>query len=296
VNRWWIYQRERFPVFAWTAFITAVCLGVLAFSAQMRGAGAISAHSFIVAFVCTILVFLQLRIADEFKDFEDDSAARPYRPVQRGLVTLRELRFIASGALGVQIALARSLHWHMLIPLGIVLLYLLLMTREFFVARWLRAHPTAYLLSHQLILPLIYFFIAACDWLPAGAAFAPGLVWILVMSYASGPVVEIGRKIRAPEDEEKGVETYSALWGRRGAIIAWLVAVALSGAAATRAAMLIGFGRVVGAVALVLFCVLVVTAIRFLARPVAGAGKKIDLVSGLWTVAIHGALAASLLR
>ena len=52
----------------------------------------------VVAFVTCFLFFLQLRIADEFKDFEEDTRYRPYRPVPRGLVTLRELGWIGGGA------------------------------------------------------------------------------------------------------------------------------------------------------------------------------------------------------
>lgn len=296
MNRWWIYQRERFPILTWAVFIGTVSFAVLSFSAQARGATVFSAHSFVVAFVCTILVFLQLRIADEFKDFEDDAASRPYRPVQRGLVKLRELRIVAFGALGIQLSLASSRDARLLIPLGAVLVYLGLMTREFFVPQWLRRHATVYLLSHQLILPLIYFFISACDWLPAGTAASRGLGWILAMAYASGTVVEIGRKIRSPADEEKGVETYSVLWGRRGAVTAWLCAVALSGLTATCAAATIGFGRAVGVVAVVLFLWLAFTGARFVSNPAPNAGKRIDAVAALWTVAIHVALGASILR
>ena len=53
-----------------------------------------------------LLFFLQLRIADEFKDFEDDARYRPYRPVPRGLVTLRELAWVGVGAAAIQLALA----------------------------------------------------------------------------------------------------------------------------------------------------------------------------------------------
>lgn len=296
MNRWWIYQRERFPLIMWAAFITAVALGVLAVSAGSRGAGGPSWQSFAVAFVCSVLVFFQLRVADEFKDFEDDAVARPYRPVQRGLVRLSELRVIAVVALAVQVTAAALLDVRLLLALGVVLAYLALMTREFFVPRWLRHHATAYLLSHQLILPMIYFFIAACDWLPANAASPRGLGWILAMAYASGTVVEIGRKIRSDEDEETGVQTYSVLWGRRRAVVAWLFAVLASGVTAASAAATIGFGRVVTSVAAVMFITLVVIGVRFLSRPQPGAGRRIDTASGIWTIAIHGALAASLFR
>ena len=42
-------------------------------------------------------------------------------------------------------------------------------------------------------------------------AASPGLFWFLIVSFFNGVVVEIGRKIRAREDEEEGVETYSSL-------------------------------------------------------------------------------------
>ena len=69
--------------------------------------------SLVVAFVTCLIFFLQLRIADEFKDFEEDSRYRPYRPVPRGLVTLRELAmlFVLGAALQLILALAFRHDW-----------------------------------------------------------------------------------------------------------------------------------------------------------------------------------------
>jgi 4-hydroxybenzoate polyprenyltransferase len=73
--------------------------------------------------------------------------------------------------------------------------------------------------------------------LAAGAA-APhaGLAWFLIVSFFNGVVIEVGRKIRAPQDEEVGVETYTALWGRPQAIMAWLGALLLTAISAWLAA------------------------------------------------------------
>ena len=91
-GRWWVYQRERFPVLAHGPLILAFSSSALSFSALLRGAREWPRPAALVAaFVTCLLFFLQLRIADEFKDFEEDSRWRPYRPVPRGLVTLREL-------------------------------------------------------------------------------------------------------------------------------------------------------------------------------------------------------------
>ena len=73
-NRWWIYQRERFPVAAHGALIAAFSLSAVCFSALLRGASAFPpVRTLLVAFVSSFIFFLQLRIADEFKDYEEDA-------------------------------------------------------------------------------------------------------------------------------------------------------------------------------------------------------------------------------
>jgi len=87
-NKWWVYQKERFPFIAHGPLILAFSASAVCFSSLLRE-GTPSIQSLLAAFSSSFLFFLQLRIADEFKDFEEDSRYRPYRPVPRGLVTLR---------------------------------------------------------------------------------------------------------------------------------------------------------------------------------------------------------------
>ena len=54
---------------------------------------------------------LQLRLADEFKDFEEDSRYRPYRPVPRGLVSLRDLAWVWAGCIALQPSRAHAQWW-----------------------------------------------------------------------------------------------------------------------------------------------------------------------------------------
>jgi len=104
--RWWVYQRERFPLVAHGPLILAFSFCAVSFSAHLRQGVWPRAGAAGVAFVSSLLFFLQLRIADEFKDREEDARFRPYRPVPRGLVRLRELGWLfALGAL-VQLGLA----------------------------------------------------------------------------------------------------------------------------------------------------------------------------------------------
>ena len=113
-----------------------------------------------------------------------------------------------------------------LIPILVgVWLYIGLMTKEFFVPDWLRRTPIVYLFSHMLIMPMITFYVSAFDWLCDCRAVPQGLSWLLVLSFCCGLVLELGRKIRIPEHERRGVETYSGLWGTDIAVSFWVIAV-----------------------------------------------------------------------
>lgn len=292
ISRWWIYQKERFPVFAHGPLILAFSLSAMSYSAMLRGADSLRLTAAIVAFITAFLFFLQLRIADEFKDAEDDARWRPYRPVPRGLVTLRELAWIGVGAALIQLAGSLWLRPQQVLLLVIAWIYLALMSREFFIHAWLKQHPLFYMLSHMIILPVFDIYATACDWLMAGAAPPRGLIWFLMVSYLNGIVIEVGRKIRSPQDEEEGVETYSVLWGRRKALLVWFGAMVLTAICAWRGAQLIDFvAPVVLLLLLLLFCAALL-ATAFDSSPHSNRGKRIEFFSGVWTLLMYLSLGA----
>src|SRR5271169_216702 len=132
-NRWWIYQRERFPVFAHSPIIAAFSLSAVSYSALLRGTDHLPGWKpCVVAFASSFLFFLQLRLADEFKDFEEDSRYRPYRAVPRGLVCLRDLAKVWVGCIVIQFALALWLAPRLIVLLLVTWTYLALMSKEFF--------------------------------------------------------------------------------------------------------------------------------------------------------------------
>jgi 4-hydroxybenzoate polyprenyltransferase len=287
-NRWWIYQRERFPLFAHGPLILAFSFSAVSFSWLLRsGSGWPEWRSAVVAFVTCLLFFLQLRLADEFKDLEEDSKFRPYRPVPRGLVTLRELGVLFVLAAIVQLALALWLAPRMVLLLLVPWVYLAGMSREFFARDWLKARPITYLWTHMLIMPLVDFYATGCDWLARGAPLPRGLFWFLAASFCNGVVIELGRKLRAPDDEEHGVQTYTILWGRRPAVLAWCGMLLLTGTCAVLAARRIGFTWPVAGTLAILFVAAARTSVRFVAQPSQGTGKRFELLSGLWTLALY---------
>ncbi len=292
MNRWWVYQKERFPLLGHGPLILAFSSSALTFSALLHNdvlpaAGERWLLSWVTAFVTCLVFFMQLRIADEFKDFEEDSRYRPYRPVPRGLVRLRELGWVFAGGGMVQLALALVLEWRLLFILAPAWGYLALMSHEFFAREWLKARPITYLWTHMMIMPIVDLYATSCHWLVRDLPFHPGLKWFLVVSFFNGVVIEVGRKLRKPADEEEGVETYSRLWGGRRAPGVWLglLAVTMGFAVLTAAAidfvipMLVVCGMMLG--------LAVVVTGRFLRRFPDGSGKPFEAFSGAWTLVLY---------
>ena len=287
LGRWWVYQRERFPLIAHAPLIAAFSSAAVCLSSLLRGASRPDASSLLVAFITALCFFFQLRVADEFKDAEDDARHRPYRPVPRGLVTLRELGWLGVAAAAVQLAAALWLDPRLVPLLLAVWGYMALMSKEFFVREWLRARPVTILWTHMLIMPLIDLYATACDWVPADATIAPGLRWFLVASFFNGLVVEVGRKIRAPEAEEAGVETYSKLWGRSRAVTVWVATMAVALGSAVLAAREIGSGTVVLWALGAVWAAALLAGVLFTSKPTRARARWIEPLAGVWTLAMY---------
>src|SRR5260370_38008999 len=110
-----------------------------------------------------------LRVLDEHKDAAVDRRYRPELPVPRGLVTLADLRWAGGGALVTVLALNALLAPVLLLPCLAIAVWAALMTREFFVREWLRAHPAAYLISHMAIMPMIDIYTTGLGLIAARA-------------------------------------------------------------------------------------------------------------------------------
>lgn len=292
MNRWWIYQKERFPLAAHGPLIAAFSASAVSYSALLRGglsdvAARPEAWSFVVAFLVSLGSFLLLRIADEFKDAEEDARWRPYRPVPRGLVKLPELACVGGVVAFGQLLLAATIGWRVVALLAVTWVYFGLMSKEFFAREWLKARPVVYLFSHMAIMPLVDWFATGCDWVRAGEGMPAGLFWFLAASFFNGVVIELGRKIRAPEQEEAGVETYSFLWGRPVAVASWLAAMAATLGCAWVAAERIDFVVPVVVALGVLWGVAMVLGVVFVRTQSGKLAKRIEAASGVWTLALY---------
>jgi 4-hydroxybenzoate polyprenyltransferase len=144
------------------------------------------------------------------------------------------------------------------------------------------------MVSHMAIMPLVDLYTTACDWVPIGYGRPPsGLFWFLLVSYFNGMVLEIGRKIRTPVDEEVGVETYSVQWGRRRAVAVWLAMMSLTAVLAIMAARNIDFGWAATFLLGSIVAIAGLLSVRFLRTEARGAGKALETVGGVWSLLLY---------
>ena len=178
-------------------------------------------------FIVTFLQFLMVRIVDEFKDYEEDCKYRPYRPVPRGLIKLKELKILFIICIILQLILTITCSQNGILYLIILWVFFALMSKGFFIKKILDKHLLLEVTLDELILPIMILYLAnfipqiylnynsSADLTIANSIiFVDPNVWkILVMAYIISWIVEVARKIRCKEEEEEGVKTYTAILG-----------------------------------------------------------------------------------
>ena len=256
-------------------------------------------YKFLPLFIIIFMFFFQLRITDEFKDYEEDLKYRPYRPVQRGIISLKALGKIGIATIIIQIILAHVINPKLIYFMLLVWVYMFLMTKEFFIKNWLTERILIYALSHVVIMIFITLVIVKgtghileSHFLETlylsvekyGKNIFIGLIPLFALNYLNGIVLEIGRKTRRADEEEHGVQTYSKLWGKKKAavILSLLFAaeyfLVILGLSYTYEKYLLLSGLIL----LVILIISIYFMIKFLKKDLSG--KIVESVSGLWIV------------
>ena len=256
-------------------------------------------YKFLPLFIIIFMFFFQLRITDEFKDYEEDLKYRPYRPVQRGVISLKALGKIGIATIIIQIILAHVINPKLIYFMLLVWFYMFLMTKEFFIKNWLTERILIYALSHVVIMIFITLvivkgtgYILESHFLETlylsvekyGKNIFIGLIPLFALNYLNGIVLEIGRKTRRADEEEHGVQTYSKLWGKRKAVVILSLLFAVEyflvilGLSYTYEKYFLFSGLVL----LIILIISIYFMIKFLKKDLSG--KIVESVSGLWIV------------
>lgn len=173
--------------------------------------------STLLGFITMLCFFFHVRVFDDHKDYSTDCQYFPERLLQRGIVTLGELKFAGALAISCEFTLAAICGPAALATLSLAFLFSLLMLKEFFLREWLLERFLLYASVHMLIMPLLALTIWS---FATGQYFWQAPFWYWLYSFVTFFLAfnwEISRKIRVPEDEIDGVDSYTRSFGTYGA-------------------------------------------------------------------------------
>jgi 4-hydroxybenzoate polyprenyltransferase len=171
----------------------------------------------LVVAVTYFLVFMHWRVSDEFKDHETDRRFFPHRPVPSGRVLLGDLRMLL-GAITVIILIVNILWGAALVPFLAVFIYMLLMSKWFFMEKYIAPNRFVAVLTHApIILLLNVYIMASYPPISTRALFDPTTLTIAFWFSLPALTCEFARKAWAPSQEKRGYQTYSSMVGHRAA-------------------------------------------------------------------------------
>lgn len=221
IRRFYLYQKERFPVLP-------LILGIV--PATFSSSAVFSQNPDIVALTSAVAVsflyLLHVRVIDELRDFEHDVLYHPSRPLQKGVITRRELRYVDLAAMVILLLIAFSAGIIATAVALAMLCYSYLAGKEFFVGEALRKRFFLYngLNLVQMLLMQIFVY----------AIFAPNLpLSMLLLAHflftAVGTLVfEFVRKLKVPGEDGAGKDTYTYYLGFARAHSVYLFLLALN--------------------------------------------------------------------
>ncbi|KKT00876.1 MAG: hypothetical protein UW07_C0005G0011 [Candidatus Nomurabacteria bacterium GW2011_GWF2_43_8] len=188
----------------------------------------LSMQQLIPIILATSLFFFKLRLLDEIKDIKSDSVYHPERPLPRGILSKNEVIRVAFILIIIEIALFSYYGLWAFLSAVITAGYSLTMYKEFFIKRWLRAHLTTYAVTHTFVVILISLTIFVALFNESFTSLPKNLISFSFAGWFLFNIFEFGRKTFAKKEETDGIDSYSKIFGKFGAVTLVIIMAVLS--------------------------------------------------------------------
>jgi len=222
-----IYTKERFPLIPLFLYslLTVTAIGTL-FEKKPQ---------FRIVLVLSFIYlgfWFHLRVLDEFKDYKFDLKYHPDRPIAKGIISLKEVKYADILTAALMIFLSFIITRNVIFVLFLISFgYTFLMFKEFFVENFSDRKTTLYIIAHEVVfLPLLLFFYSVFNgflWLPLTISSTTHFLYVL----APITLIEIGRKIkhRTGIAGKKTSDTYAFRWGQEKTIYIFALLILIIG-------------------------------------------------------------------
>jgi 4-hydroxybenzoate polyprenyltransferase len=296
-RRLFAYLAERFPLLGHGVLIAAYYSSNQFLARALTRPGE-PMHYDLTTLLGTVTLFcffFHLRVFDEHKDYAEDLRHHPQRVLQSGVITLRHLKVLGGIAIATEIALSALGGPASFVAWLAAFVFSLLMLKEFFARDWLKRHFLVYAVSHLLVMPLLslmVFSFTTGQW-PWEAPF-----WFWMYAWVGFFVTfnwEVSRKIRAPEDEIEGVETYTRIFGTYGAAYLVLLIRVIDTALVALVGWHLGLSPWFYAALVALFLVCLVGFFQYRFDTNRKTAKRMETYAGMYIIAFDVILTVAIL-
>lgn len=204
-RRFYAYQNERFPI---------VLLFLSLFPVTLSSAAVISKFSImgiVLGFIASLAYIFHIRVNDEDRDFEHDMAHHSTRPLQRGIITLNELKIINTIAIFLVALIAILSGLEATFIALIMIIYSYFAKHDFFCREKIRRHFFIYNLVHIIQIILLQIFVYAV--IAHRIQFTQLLLAHFLFTLTGTAIFEFVRKLKIPGEDGTGMDTYTHYLG-----------------------------------------------------------------------------------
>ena len=215
-TRFYNYQLERFPILVilLTGFSVIISSAAVALP-EGQDLYQVMAE-LILALIVSVLFMYHIRVIDEFRDHKFDSKYHPNRPVQRGLISLRELLIIDFFGIILQFLINFNFsNLSMLLWIS-AFGYTIISGNDFFLGDRIKKRFFLYNLLNLVQLFIFQFYLYSI-FNPQFSFFDILLVSHFIFAILNVSLLEFTRKVKSSSMESLVKDTYSSRFGREGA-------------------------------------------------------------------------------
>jgi len=222
-RKFYSYQKERFPI---------AILGLSLLPAALSSAVIVSDHpaagQVALAVIASLVYLLHIRVIDEHRDYGHDNVHHTTRPVQAGVISKEELRYVDFVAVVVLVVIAAIAGLSALTVAVIMLIYSYLAGKEFFVGEKIRRRFFIYNGANllQMLFMQIFVYSVFANPIPLNILVLTHFLFTTVGTI----VFEFVRKLKIPGDDGTGKDTYTWYLGFNNSIVIYLFLVLFSAA------------------------------------------------------------------
>jgi 4-hydroxybenzoate polyprenyltransferase len=286
MKNWWIFIKERFEPGSHSIMIV-VFVTVHYLMVKKLNLLAVSTSQIVCLYLAVTLFYFKLRLYDEVKDYELDVVINKHRPLPRGLLNHKDMYKGMIFCILGELTLFQASGVEAYFALLIAVLYSLLMYKEFFIREYIRPHLTTYAMTHTIVTSFlslaIFSFLTKESFIKVVQD--KNFLLFAFINWLLFNIFEFGRKTFSTVEERDDVDTYSSLFGRKGAALLVISQRVLSAVLIVQLPMFQTKMIVISFVALLLF--LLVISLKYIYQDAVKNAKLFRVMSSAYIVIFY---------